>query len=93
MCRNSIWTISILAMFLLSGCASSTHDLIEQAQLTGDWSFVNNRIAAIERRESQRPQSCPRGTKRWCTSRLGHEKCSCVSDSEGRDMFERLVGL
>ena len=93
MCRNNIWTISILAIFLLSGCAPSTHDLIEQAQLTGDWSFVNKRIAAIDRREAQRPQSCPRGTKRWCISRLGHEKCSCVSDSEFRDMFDSLLGL
>ncbi len=90
MCRNRIWAISILAMFLLSGCAPSAQDLIEQAQLTGDLSFVNKRIAAIERREAQGPQSCPRGTKRWCTSRLGHEKCSCVSDSEGRDMFDAL---
>jgi len=93
MCRISIWTISILAIFLLSGCAPSTHDLIEQAQLTGDWSFVNKRIEAIERRETQAQQSCPRGTKRWCIRRIRDEKCSCVSDSEGRDMFERLVGL
>ncbi len=92
MCRNNIWTISILAMFLLSGCAPSTHDLIEQAQFTGDWSFVNKRIAAIERREAQRPQSCPPGTKRWCISRLGHEKCSCVSDSEARDRLDSLLG-
>ena len=90
MCRDSIWTISILAMFLLSGCASSTHDLIEQAQLTGDWSFVNKRMATLERLEPQHPQSCPRGTKRWCISRPGHEKCSCVSDSQGRDMFDAL---
>ncbi len=90
MCRISIWTISILAMFLLSGCASSTQDLIEQAQLTGDWSFVNKRMATLERLEPQQPQSCPRGTKRWCINRPGHEKCSCVSDSEGRDMFDAL---
>ena len=92
MCRNSIWTISILAMFLLSGCASSTHDLIEQAQLTGDWSFVNKRIAATEKREAQSPPSCPRGTERWCVNLPGHEKCSCVNDSEGRDMLDSLLG-
>ncbi len=92
MCRNSIWTISILAMFLLSGCAPSTHDLIEQAQLTGDWSFVNKRIAATERREAQRPQSCPRRTQRWCSKRNGNEKCRCISNSEFRDRLDSLLG-
>ena len=90
MCRNSIWTIGILAMFLLSGCATSTQDLIEQAQLTGDWSFVNKRMATLERLKPQHPQSCPRGTKRWCMNSPGHEKCSCVSASEGLDMFDAL---
>ena len=93
MCRNSIWTISILALLLMSACAPSTHDVIEQAQLTGNWTLVNKRIAALERLEARSLQLCPLGEKRWCISRLGHEKCSCVSDSEGRDMFERLVGL
>ncbi len=92
MCRNSIWTISILAMFLLSGCAPSTHDHIEQAQLTGDWSFVNKRIAAIERHEAQRPQSCPRDMKPLCVKRLRKQSCSCLSNSEFRDRLESLLG-
>ncbi len=91
MCRNSIWTISILALLLMSACATSTHDLIEQAQLTGNWTLVNKRIAALERLEARSLQLCPLGEKRWRTSRLGHEKCSCVSDSEVRDMFDALV--
>ena len=41
--------LSILLLFLLFGCAPSTHDLIEQAQLTGDWSLVNKRIEAEEK--------------------------------------------
>ncbi len=41
--------LSILLLFLLFGCAPSTHDLIEQAHLTGDWSLVNKRIQAEEK--------------------------------------------
>ncbi len=82
--------LSIIMLFLLFGCAPGTQDLIEQAHVTGDWSIVNKRIEATERREAQRPQSCPRHTKQWCISRLGHEKCRCVSDSEGRDIFDSL---
>ncbi len=83
--------LSITLLFLLFGCAPSTQNLIDQAHTTGDWSLVNKRFEAIERLEAQRSsQSCPRRTKRWCISRLGHEKCSCVSDSEGRDLFDSL---
>ena len=41
--------LSILLLFLLFGCASSTHDLTEQAHLTGDWPLVNKRIEAEEK--------------------------------------------
>ena len=92
MCRNSIWTISILAMFLLSGCAPSTQDLIEQARLSGDWSLVNKSMEAIERNEARRPQSCPRGTNRSCIGYLGDEKCECINNSDFQDML-RSLGL
>ncbi len=42
-------TLSIFSLFLLFGCAPSTHDLIEQAHLTGDRSLVNKRIEAEEK--------------------------------------------
>ncbi len=93
MYRISSRTLSILAMFLLSGCASSTNDLIKEAQLTGDWSLVNSRMEALERREAQDQPSCPIGTKLWCFSSLDREECSCVSDSKGRDRFESILGL
>ncbi len=41
--------LSILLLFLLIGCAPSTHDIIEQAHLTGDRSLVNKRIEAEEK--------------------------------------------
>ena len=85
-------TLSILLLFLLLGCAPSTHDLIEQAHLTGDWSLVNQRYDAIEKRRTSRPQSCPRGTTRWCNIRFGDERCSCVNNSDVREQL-RSLGL
>ena len=82
--------ISVLAILLMSGCAASTASLIEQAELTGDWTLVNQRIAALERLEAQKPPSCPRGTKSWCIGRRGQTKCGCVSDSESRDLLTAL---
>ncbi len=79
--------LSILLLFLLLGCAPSTPDLIEQAHLTGDWSLVNQRYDAIERRKTPRLQSCPRGTTRWCNKRFGDERCSCVNNSDVREQL------
>lgn len=86
--KNRICSIGIYCLFLLSACAPNTQDLIDQAQLTGDWSFVNKRIATLERLEPHQPQSCPGGTRRFCVSRMGKEKCSCVENSDFRDMLE-----
>jgi hypothetical protein len=69
---------------------TSRQDLIEQAQLTGDWAHYDKRMAAMDRHEARNQQFCPRGTKQWCYKRLRHEECSCVSDANGREMFERL---
>ena len=90
MYRNRIWAISILSAIISSGCAQSRQDLIEQAQLTGDWTLYDKRMAAVERHEARNQQFCPSGTKLWCFKRPRHEECSCVSDSEGRDMFRDM---
>ena len=89
--RNTYWTLTVLLSLLLSGCAtSSTPDLIEQAQLTGNWTAVNARYEALDRAAGQPSQMCPSGAKPWCVKRKGKESCRCVSDSEGRDRFESL---
>ena len=79
--------LSIVSLLLLLGCAPSTHDLIEQAHLTGDWSLVNQRYASIEKREQPRAQSCPRGTTRFCTKRFRDERCGCASNADIRDQL------
>ncbi len=68
--------LSIIFLFLLFGCATSTAELVEQAQLTGDWSLVDQREEARDRREA-RSQSCPVSTTKWCEGRRrGAENCS-----------------
>jgi hypothetical protein len=92
MYKGNLLTISILSISLLAGCAPSTQSLMDQAYLTGDWTLVNQRMAALERLESRKPPSCPGGNKPWCINRQGKLKCSCVSDSEGHEMLEMLLG-
>ncbi len=79
--------LSILLLFLLFGCAPSTQDLIEQAHFTGDWSLVNKRIEAEERRKAERAPSCPKGTIPWCEIRRRDERCSCVRNADVRRML------
>ncbi len=89
--RNMILAFIVLLTFLLSGCVTtSTPELIEQARLTGNWTAVNARLIAIDRAASQTDKMCPRGTKPWCVKRGKRESCSCVSDSEGRDIWDSL---
>jgi hypothetical protein len=86
--RKSILTVGIFSFFLISACATDTQDLIEQAQLTDDWTAVNQRVAALERLEPQHPQSCPRGTRKYCVRRMAQEKCSCIENADFRDILE-----
>jgi hypothetical protein len=89
--RNTFSAITVLLTLLLSGCATtSTPELIEQAQLTGNWTAVNARFKALDRAAGQSNKMCPRGAKPWCVKRIGKESCSCISDSEGRDRWESL---
>ena len=77
--------LGLLSLFLLLGCVS-TQDLIEQAHLSGDWTPVNLRLTAIEKRQAEKAaeQSCGRGSIMYCSKRFGEEKCACAGDAELR---------
>lgn len=81
----------ILSAILLSGCAQSRQELIDEARFTGNWTPFDKRIAAMDKHEERNQELCPTGTKLWCVKRLRDEKCSCISDDRGREMFERLT--
>ena len=90
---NEVKVLGIISLFFfLLGCAPSTPDLIEQAHLTGDWSLVNARMEAIERREAREPKACPRGATRLCNKRYGDNRCSCIRNSDVRQIL-RDAGL
>ncbi len=85
--RFTVTALSILLLSLLFGCATSTADLIEQAQLTDDWSLVDKREEARDRREARRGPSCSSGTTSYCVGSPVRESCSCVSTSGIQDMM------
>ena len=84
MFRKRIRKVSVLVI-------PSTQDLIDEAYLTGDWTLVNQRFAAIERRAAEQPPLCPTGTKAWCKRKIRGDQCSCVDDTEFRDSLESLI--
>ena len=94
--RNMTSTITVLLLVVLSGCATtSTPELVEQAQLTGDWTAVDARFEALDQTEGQSKQLCPIGTKQWCFKRHDKESknsCSCVDKSVVRDRLVSLLG-
>ena len=85
----TVKALSILLLFLLCGCAASRADLFEQAQLTGDWSLVNKRDEAIDRREALR-QSCRMSETKYCQGRPGNVSCSCVRTSKIQGMMSSM---
>ncbi len=87
----TVKALSIISLFLLFGCAASKSDLVEQAQLTGDWSLVDKRDAARDRREAGL-QSCRMSTTKYCTGRPGQVTCSCVPTSGFQEIFRSMPG-
>ena len=83
--------LKLTAVLLLFGCAPSTSALVENAQITGDWSLVDKRDAAMDRREIANEPGCRKGSTMLCVRRLGHEDCRCIADSQFRQRLERTV--
>ena len=88
--KKLLLVTTVFSILLLAGCGTSTQDLISEAQLTDDWTQVNSRFSALDRRDAQSLASCPSGRKSWCVKRLSQMKCSCVNDSDGRDILRDM---
>jgi len=73
--------ILILALCLLAGCTvgPTLEQLESQALVTGDWSLVEKREAAIARRNTQPSINCPSGYIAYCETYRVRKPCSCVS--------------
>ncbi|NNM21196.1 MAG: hypothetical protein HKO55_08005 [Gammaproteobacteria bacterium] len=77
----TLWIIGLLALFLLTGCATKPP---EPAETADDTEVIEESIVTVD------PEAlkCPRGTTEWCVRKFRHEKCRCVKASEGRDVME-----
>jgi len=62
------------------GCAGMSEiDLINEAHKTGDWTKVNNRLNAQEKKETEKGgKHCGRNLTAWCDVRFGDEQCTCA---------------
>ncbi len=71
----------IALLCILAGCAArpTLEELESQAMLTGDWSAVERRERAIERRRQRAGIECPTGMTAYCEVHAGHRQCTCIS--------------
>lgn len=84
-------SLSVILLFILAGCATTTTpELIEQARLTGDWSRVDKRFSKEQSRITEQILSCPKGTTNFCETSNGIESCSCISNSELRQVIDTV---
>ena len=72
--------ILILALCLLAGCTvgPTLEQLESQALVTGDWSLVEKREAAIARRNTSPGINCPSGSIAYCERYRVRKPCSCI---------------
>lgn len=73
----------ILVLLFLAGCSAYVplEQLEAEALVSGDWSRVEQRQHAIQRRNLRSSMACPPGTTGYCEKRTGAERCGCM-DSE-----------
>jgi hypothetical protein len=68
-------------LLLVTGCASNTSALIDEAMETGDWSAVNVRLEAEAQRAERQGSMCPNGSTAVCVSDFGVTDCRCVNSA------------
>jgi len=81
--------VIVFALCVLAGCSTGpTLEQLEAAALvTGDWSRVEQREAAIARRKQRSGISCPSGTVGYCKAFLSDVECACVSQESVYSML------
>lgn len=79
--------IVLVGMFLVACAPMPTLEQLEdQANLTGDWSQVEKRERAMQRRQAPQSLKCPDRYITFCVKKINTMKCSCVN----RMAFERF---
>ncbi len=70
----------VLVMFSVSACASNLNELIAEANQSGDWTAVNQRL---DRQEAAREEQQICGSRHtlYCETILDDSRCACVSNA------------
>jgi len=81
----------VLVMFSVSACASNLNELIAEANQSGDWTAVNQRL---DRQEAVRAeqQFCSSRHTLYCRTVLDDTSCACVSNAALWDSARRQRG-
>ena len=69
--------IIVLAL-VVAGCAANTAG--PEASNDGGSTAVESLGQAPEQRKQKRAERCPLGSRRWCSTVSGYERCNCVTD-------------
>ncbi len=81
----------VTAFLLVSACAPTTSALIDEAGRTGNWTAVNQRFDAEEKRRQSTIDHCGSGRTLFCTTEFGELRCSCVPDTVARKQLRRIT--
>ncbi len=82
----------ILACLFISACAPSTDALIREAHQSGNWTLVNQRLDAEEKRRLASISPCNDGQLLMCSTTLDQTSCSCVVDIIARERLRQMTG-
>ena len=94
--RTTIWTrnsAALLAWLILgSACAVPTQQLVDEALITGDWSEVEQREAALSRRQvREQSMHCGQNEVGYCkaSGRLKKQVCTCERYADVRNALDQ----
>jgi hypothetical protein len=82
--------LPLVFLLFLCACAPTMDDLILEANLSGDWTAVNSRIARDVENEIE-SQECRSDTVRFCENSLTAASCTCVPEYHFDDRQRELA--
>ncbi len=81
----------LVVCLTISACAPSTDALIREANQSGNWSLVNQRLDAEEERRQASISQCNDGYLLMCSTTVGQSSCSCVVDFIAQEKLRRMT--
>lgn len=80
--------VVLMAACLMACVSAPTLDeLVYQANISGDWSAVEQRERLVEKRRASQGLNCPQGLTSYCSHRGASKRCECVNANTVRQLF------